>query len=125
MTLFDQYRDPEGGFRYEDCWYEDEQSLVLSGVLGFCGCGMPEEAAQYVRAILEHIDAGMRLPRDGYEKWAAHGETIGSKGALYFAYYVLDDKGFIEHGGAVPGWLTEKGKRLLEMLRALPDEESS
>ena len=120
-----QYADPKGGYRYKGDWYEDAHSLVLSGMLGFCGCGRPTDAATYIRDVLIHIDNGMRIDHknNGYEKWAARGRELGSDGALYFTYYVLDEKGFTEHGGSVPGWLTPKGQELLDWLKALPEEE--
>lgn len=37
-------------------------------------------------------------------------------------WYWLDNKGYTEHGGSVPGWLTEEGWKLLEDLEELMAE---
>lgn len=40
-------------------------------------------------------------------------------GLLQFMMYILDHKGFTEHGGSIGGcWLTDKGRRLLTVLDA-------
>lgn len=122
---FDSFKDPDGGYRFEGAWYDDEHSLVLSGMLGFCGCGMPKTAARYVRDTLRHIERLKILDHKAgdYTRWAAEETALhGSTGAAYFTYYVLDAKGYLEHGGAVPGWLTGKGRELLDYLNALPEE---
>lgn len=120
------YKDPNGdGYLYEGFWYQDAHSLILSGMLGFCGCGRPTDAAQHIRDVLSHVADRKGIDfndKAAYPKWEAQGRKIGSDGALYFAYYFLDDKGFLEHGGSVPGWLTPKGEELLALLKELPED---
>ena len=88
-----------------DIWTED---------FGFCGCGISEECVKVVREVLEVIaDDGKRnyqhipeLPKKYPEEFA------------YILMYLLDSKGYIEHGvGVMPGWLTDKGKVLLEKIK--------
>lgn len=125
----DQYRLESGEYkRPEDSYaYEDAVSFIVSGVLGFCGCGRPEDALVFLRDVLRHIqllkavDFSPDTPPGelSFQEWQERGRQIGSDGALYFAYYVLDKKGLTEHGGSVPGWLTPAGKELLQDLEEL------
>jgi hypothetical protein len=39
-----------------------------------------------------------------------------SPGGLWMTLYLLDDMGFLEHGGILPGWITNDGKRMLKIL---------
>ncbi len=95
---------------------------VLSDALGFCGCGAPDTALRYVRNILHAISQRCPDPHT-HEEWLAWYRTVSrpaiealfnnDPGAEYLAYYLLDDKKLTEHGGSVPGWLTDKGKGIL------------
>lgn len=102
--------------------------MILCGMLGFCGCGNPTAALEFIGKVLHHVDwvAENLHPFKG-EEWdvararhKANGSAIfgPTEGVDYFVYYVLTEKRFLEHGGSVPGWLTESG----HMLMALIDE---
>lgn len=108
------YEDPDG------CFHEDAESFLQTYSLGFCGCGRPEDSLAYVRDVLQHIDNLKQLvweKKQTYEEWTAAGKKLfASDGAEYFAFYVMDTKGLTEHGGSVPGWLTDKGREMLEDL---------
>lgn len=46
-------------------------------------------------------------------------KMIYSGGLLQFMAYILDDRGFTEHGSSIGGcWLTEKGEMFLTVLDA-------
>jgi len=84
----------------------------------FCGCGAPGEAYKYLRDVLNMIPAGSDDDWDGkYEKREEYFKDIPGIG--YFTYYMIDNMGLTEHGGSVPGWLTEKGIELRDMLNEL------
>lgn len=102
---------------------------ALGDVLGFCGCGRPEDALLYIRNLLRILneDSPDSFGPGGREKWnewyknhRARIDTFfhNDSGAEYLAYYVLTDKDLLEHGGSVPGWLTQKGKDFLTDLEA-------
>jgi hypothetical protein len=116
----DQYRDlDQGGYLYDGINYNDLESLIISGIFNFCGCGLPEEAIKFIRDVMAHIDR--KRPdnqkfEDFYKEWSEEGDKIAPLGALYFTYYVLADKELTEHGGSVPGWLSPKGRETLELL---------
>ena len=93
--------------------------------LGFCGCGMPSDAAEFIAKALAHI--GHRCwdgPDFTYEDWKAEGDALfHNDGIAYFVYYVFDKLELTDHGGSVPGWLTDLGKDVLAKLEKLPAEE--
>jgi hypothetical protein len=119
----DRYKKPDGSYEDpEGCHHEDAESFLQTYVLGFCGCGRPEDSLAYVRDVLQHIDNLKQLVLDKkqtYEEWTAAGKKLfATDGAEYFAFYVMDTKGLTAHGGSVPGWLTDKGRKMLEDLNA-------
>lgn len=92
--------------------------------LGFCGCGQPETVLLFLKEVLELISDE---PAEGvtFDEWypghrAKELALFHSDGIAYFVWYVLADKDITEHGGSVPGWLTEKGEALLSRLREIP-----
>jgi len=104
----------------------DEKDLIedIMRDLGLCGCGHPEDAARYLADVLRHID---RLKYEvweeklTYDEWMEAGKSLFvNGGAECFTYYFLDNLDLIEHGGSVPGWLTEKGDQVrAKITRAL------
>lgn len=106
--------------RMGDVWTEE---AVLEA-LGFCGCGQPEQALRYVRD-------GMRLLAEDPPKgvpfhawWPGHEvrlDAFAPSAARDVLWYLLNDRGLAEHGGSIPGWLTEKGEEVLAALEGLVD----
>lgn len=120
----DKFKQPDGSFiDPSGSYYESAEDFLQISTLGFCGCGCPEESLGYVRDVLQHIDNLKQLvweKKQTYEEWAAEGSKLFSNdGARYFTFYVLDQKELTEHGGSVPGWLTGKGRELLEDLNSI------
>jgi|GEM_PF-3495685 len=125
---FAQYRkdgelaDPDG------CYCKDELELVHGGLLKFCGCGAPEDAMRFLRDMLAHIadDRREAMGFDAwYKEWTAKESAIyGPPAARWLFLYLLDTAGLAEHGSSVNScWLTDKGKHILELLRAIEFEE--
>lgn len=128
MSL-DQFKQPDGWYKLDGADFENAVDAIQTGFLGFCGCGTPEENIEYIRKGLELL--GEPYPKDGTyaeqkPEWdarqARRDEHFGNHGSAYFFYYWADKNGLTEHGGAVPGWLTEKGKHLLALLNECPKE---
>ena len=122
----DKYKLPDGSFSYNDSQYDDVESLILSGMLGFCGCGLPVSAMRYIRDALAHIER-LRDAWDGkitLAEWDDEGgKLFAAEGAECFTLYVMDKLGLTEHGSSVHGcWLTDFGKDLLEDLNELLKE---
>lgn len=103
----DGYADPNG--RYN----ETKVDLVQCGLLGFCGCGIPEESLEFMERAMSLLGTK--------DIWKHANDVFGSSGAAYFFFYWLDKEGYSEHGCALPGWLTEKGKILLADIREAID----
>jgi hypothetical protein len=99
----------------EDCLkefhYED---------LGLCGCGSPEETYEVIRKILniQSSDKDWKIKQQQFSELCnADMDNANYSGLIQFVLYVLDDKGFLEHGSSISSaWLTEKGKIYLDLL---------
>ena len=99
----------------EDCLkefhYED---------LGLCGCGCPEETYEVIRKILniQSSNAKWEIKQQQFSELCnADMDNVNYSGLIQFVLYVLDDKGFLEHGSSISSaWLTEKGKIYLDLL---------
>lgn len=92
---------------------------TLQDIFGHCGCGFPEESQKFIRDVLQHIDHlsnGLKTIEEGLSFFDNH------IGLAYTMYYIFDKYELTEHGSSVPGWLTEKGKKVLDQLNELyPD----
>jgi len=94
--------DGEFGYIDEDgtSWDSPAEYLQIE-ILGFCGCGNPEEVMVYVKEMLEKLDNKQwgnydDMPYMFFVEWADHNE-------------------FTEHGCTVRcSWLSDKGKELLK-----------
>ena len=109
----------ENGFKFNDCFYENEIDLIHSGFLGLCGCGNPENNLLHIKELLKYVESKNTFP--DYESWVNDGVLkFGSKNAIDFSLYTLDKHELIEHGGSVGGsWLSSNGKYLLEDLEKI------
>lgn len=89
----------------------------LYNAFGVCGCSELDVVVGEVRSILEwHANGEDRCP---------YAEVYpGRPGLFYLMAGLLDALGLSEHGIAIRHpWLTERGKVLLDALRAVPVEE--
>lgn len=119
----DQYlEEDDGRYCYAERWYGDKVEVYIEGVFRFCGCGQPEQVIKHVRDGLHHINTipttdectGREDWKAEYKEWREkETKLFGSQGGAYFFYYWCDVLGFTEHGGSVPGWLTELGEHVL------------
>jgi hypothetical protein len=118
------------GVRHEHAWYyESAEDYLLTDVLDFCGCGYPVDAGEFVRDVLAHVHGpgneeltAAEIPAPRRDEWIAHlieyrrreSELFGGNdGLMMVVYYMLTNLELMEHGGCVPGWLTEHGRRVL------------
>lgn len=109
--------------------YENLIDELWFGKMNFCGCGNPE-------AVLIRMRDTMRAMKNRSDYWRSKrgvpmfyddpetkrlcqeiNSSAGSDDASrYMTFYLLDAAGIEEHGGAVPGWLTEYGETILEFM---------
>lgn len=118
---------------YEDTLYEECLKFFTYEQLGICGCGRPEDTINVIKDLLNILDKYEKIRDDKtvdfhqtYEdKWKDLNSLCGVHikdndnydGMLQFMMYVLDDKGFLEHGSGISGaWLSNEGKMLLYVL---------
>ena len=117
------YTDPDGC-----CWSEDATSLLQCGIIRMCGCGDPESNLRYIQRGLEIVAIRADCFVNGHIDWnaltlsatdmrARENSHFCSDVAKDFFYYWADKEGYTEHGTALPGWLTDKGKHLLDLLQ--------
>jgi hypothetical protein len=116
--MLEDYKQTEDG-RWEGpdgISHEDIESIFCS-FLGFCGCGDPGMALKYVRdslQLLHDLQYKVWEKQEAFESWDARVDAFfGTRQAKYFMWYRLDDLDLTEHGGSIPGWLTDKGEELL------------
>jgi hypothetical protein len=97
-----------------------EDLLIDIGIdrLGFCGCGNPVRALEVVCLVLRIL----KIFHEGENInncWKALDELPRQHPVAFMniLLYMLDDKGFTEHGGGVYGsWLQPSGEDLLNEL---------
>ena len=119
----DKYKQLDGSYLDEEgITWSDEISFLGCKILGFCGCGVLEKALLFVKKSLELLEFEDRF--ENYEAWREKvtGHFI-TESCEYFTWYFLTEKELLEHGGSVPGWLTDLGKEILEDLKELNLEE--
>lgn len=105
-------------------WTDESKSkfeIMYYDRLGMCGCGTPDEMADFLANLMEiqqkskdkelTFDEREKARKELFEK--TDNDTI-----MDFVFHVLDENGFMEHGGYVGnGWLTDDGKELLSYLK--------
>ena len=105
--------------------YDSVTDVLQIGVFGFCGCGLPDENVKLIvdglRLLKESSDRGAeerkKIPHEEwYPDWDKRMNSVfESEASKYFFYYWCDKEELTEHGGSVPGWLTDKGVEVLRI----------
>ncbi len=96
----------------------DEDLLIEEA--GFCGCGDLGEAAAALAALLNTLAPDHVPAWNGEAPFSAYSQALRDawrkvlldhpEGVLTLLWYWIDHLEITEHGGSVPGWLTEKGQ---------------
>lgn len=107
----------------EECMNEFTEDL------GLCGCGCPEKTIEVIRLVLS---------AQNEDEWDNKTLTLNNicnldvysnknyDGLIQFVLYILDNHGFLEHGGSIGGaWLTKKGELFLELLNMNKELENN
>ena len=111
----DKYKKENGYYDEENCFYSSTEAFKQVKILGFCMCGDPESNLEFIRDTLIFINGNKEI-RSFEERENQAKELFKTREIRNFVFYVLDEKGLTEHGSCIPGWLTEKGKHLLDDL---------
>lgn len=101
--------------------YQDKES-ELQDKIGFCTCGRREQNLEYVLKGLLIIGelAFVYEPLSvvTLSDWnSVRDSHFGNEAAAYFFFYWAASKGYTEHGGSVPGWLTAEEEDLIKELK--------
>lgn len=107
-------KDPDGGYNYGGGYFDSLDDVLAMGILGFCGCGRPDDALRLIINIMKtrafpDKDLTVLDFRDTAALVRDNAEV-----AAYIIFYLLDEKGLTEHGSSVPGWLTAKGEAFVK-----------
>ena len=88
-----------------------ESFIGVTSDLCICGCGNPEEAYEAIHELL------LSLQAKNWDEWL---KSIDNDIYALIVVYLLDGKGYLEHGTSIRHpWLTKKGKQLMEALDIL------
>lgn len=125
MHFMDKYKKSDGTYEIDEITYDTIEDALMMGVFGFCGCGMPLYTLAYIRDELELIKRQTEWLMENHHITRDVPEPMENNykkknlGRSYFIWYWFDKMGYTDHGGSVPGWLTDEGESLLECLKEL------
>jgi len=94
---------------------------ILFMDIGLCNCGSPSWTIDVIELVLKSQLSSKKIRfinNEIYEKLGTTRYVDGPiQGLIDFVLYILDDKGFLNHGSSIGGaWLTDQGKELLKLL---------
>lgn len=92
---------------------------MLFADVGLCGCGYFEATVGTIYEYLKHKKdyGGENYKWEEWHKWEAEFVEEHKELLYEFFRYILDNRGFTEHGTSIGGaWITDKGKRLVKLL---------
>lgn len=91
--------------------------------LEFCGCGIQGPTLGVFRDVMQTFADAVEK-NDWGAAYTAREKLFGGNTAWeYLVYYVLAAVDLTEHGGSVPGWLTDEGKCVQAAMSGKTDEE--
>lgn len=112
-----------GWYKTEDgASYDNAEDLIQNGILGFCCCGNPKMNLEYIKGALEILAEWFPSDKSkptisGADHMAKLEAYFQSDAASGFFWYWADKEKLVEHGGSLPGWPSERGYALLNLLR--------
>ena len=102
------YMDDKGEY------WDNAINFIQGSILGFSCYGQPIKNLKYVYECLYLAKLRYNPYQDKKYK-EKKDEFFKNDEEMYFAWYFLVSKGLTEHNNNnIPGWLTEKGKNLME-----------
>ncbi len=112
-NIYASYQIPDG------VYVEDLEELLNCSVLNHCGCGCNQSNLELIYHLLKYqkelFDNDYKNYKKSQEKLIfyikSHAEEV-----LQFIWYQLNELEILEHGGSIPGWLSDKGKHFFDLL---------
>lgn len=93
----------------ENCYYTCLKDALWCGIFGFCTCGNPDYEIERIIHVLEIL-------KNRTDE--AYAELCEESNGYQIYLYLLDERGFTEHGFSIYGsWLTPKGEALYVALK--------
>src|SRR5574343_693247 len=116
--FIDKYKAEDGSYVDKDGvdYGDGPIDFIHGSIFGFCACGSPNRVMRLIRDVMFWLE----FKRNGgdlsmFRLW----EKEFGEDKLDFIYYVLDKMFLTEHGGRIPGWLTDEGQELLSDLNEI------
>jgi hypothetical protein len=101
--------------------YDSVIDFAQKGCLGLCDCGNPEQNIRYIHNMMDLLDRLNSDTRKDAIEWKEFDKLstslAGNKISAQFFWYWLDWRELTNHGGSIPGWLTDTGHKTLQLLR--------
>ncbi len=110
----ESYKDEEGVYVDQDgVSWKSAEDLLQGYFLGFCCCGIPEQSIELAANALKLLNE----EREPYHEFSLKASRLfhGNEAVEWFVWYGLSKADLTEHGGCVPGWVSEKGKQFLHL----------
>lgn len=116
VTHLDFFNEKAKCYVWNDERFDDLSSMIIEGCFKWCGCGDRDSAMERIHKGLKHINDWHRDDKKiTWEEWRDEQKKLFN-GWEYVIFYMFDERGITEHGGSVPGWLTNGGHDLLDIL---------
>lgn len=141
MRELNSYLKKEGDHTYyyddDGCEYDNLQSFLQTGILGFCGCGCPESNLLLIHDFLSLNESHRNQYRDFYSDIKDFNKLYNKQKEeikefvcknweefAQFFWYAMDDKKITEHGTSIPGWINDDNflKALQEWRKSYTEE---
>lgn len=107
--------EPEINLEYNDLFIRTKNAFATD--IGICGCGAPFETWVKIHHYLKVVS--LLSMKTEYAAWNTEIDKFYKidYGLAQFMAYILDDKGYTDHGTSIIGaFITPKGEDLLTLL---------
>ncbi len=107
----------------DGCHYRTAQEAFHISVLGMCGCGLPVESFNFLKAVAACFDRRAKGEWLNAEKAVTELVKADPEIVAHVLAHVLSHLDVLEHGGGVGGsWLTDKGAALVDLADATEED---
>jgi hypothetical protein len=87
-------------------WEFNTKKFIWCETFGFCVCFLPDDSFKEIHKVMRSLNG------DEFE----NKHKLRENPLYAFIMYWLDEKELSEHGGSIPGWLTNYGKTVFKAM---------